>query len=157
MKQRYDLMAFNADYYLNKSLQKKLCFIGYIICIAMTLYVLPIYYFYDSKKMGHDMGETAMALYFGIIPFQLAIIIFVYTLIAGQYKRMILALVLMLLPTALVLGVMDGTVIEAVYGLGGAAIGAVGWIIHWAAAAKLDKIKAEKEKTREETEENKKG
>ena len=86
-----------------------------------------------------------MGLYFGVIPFQLAIIILVYTLIAGQYKRMILVLVLMLLPTALVLGVIDGTVIEFAYGLGGAAVGAVGWIIHWAIANKMDKAKVEKE------------
>lgn len=143
-------MAFNADYYLNKSLQKKLCFIGYIICLAMTVYVLPVYYFYDSKKMGYDMGDTAMGLYFAIIPIQLAIIIFVYTLIAGQYKRMLLAMVLMLLPTALVLGVIDGTVIEAVYGMGGAAIGAVGWLIHWAVADKMDKSKAKKYMTEED-------
>ena len=138
-------MTFNADYYLNKTLQKNLCFAGYIICLAMTLYVLPVYTFYDSNKMGYDMGDTAMGLYFGVIPFQLAIIILVYTLIAGQYKRMILVLVLMLLPTALVLGVIDGTVIEFAYGLGGAAVGAVGWIIHWAIANKMDKEKEKKE------------
>ena len=51
----------------------------------------------------------------------------------------------MLLPTALVLGVIDGTVIEFAYGLGGAAVGAVGWIIHWAIANKMDKAKVEKE------------
>ena len=47
-------------------------------------------------------------------------------------------------------GVIDGTVIEAVYGMGGAAIGAIGWLIHWAVADKMDKSKAKKYMTEED-------
>ena len=55
----------------------------------------------------------------------------------------------MLLPTVLILGVMDGTVIEVIYDLGGMAIGAVGWLMHWAIADKMDKADKKKEKTAE--------
>ena len=51
----------------------------------------------------------------------------------------------MLLPTVLILGVMDGTVSEIVYDLGGMAVGAVGWLLHWAIADKMDKAEKKKE------------
>lgn len=137
--------TFDANKYLNSSLKKNLCFAAYIICMAVTIYVMPIVYIYDSNQKGYDLGDTVMGLYFFAVPVQLAILVFLYSLAAGNYKRTIGFLALMLLPTVLILGVMDGTVIEIVYDLGGMAVGAVGWLLHWAIADKMDKAEKKKE------------
>ena len=141
--------TFDANKYLNSSLRKNLCFAAYIICMAVTIYVMPIVYIYDSNLKGYDLGDTVMGLYFFAVPLHLAILVFLYSLTAGNYKRTIGFLALMLLPTVLILGVMDGTVIEVIYDLGGMAIGAVGWLMHWAIADKMDKADKKKEKTAE--------
>ena len=127
----------------------------YIICMGVALYGYPAYAFYDSIEKGYDTGETAMGLFFFMIPIMLAVIIFVYTLMAGELKKALIIEIVMFTPW-LFMGVMEWLAFEVPYLLGAALIGGLGWLIHNVIAGKMIEHKAKQADNSAESEDESK-
>ena len=136
---------------------KKICLIVYIVLLAGLIYGLTGFSFWQSHVKGWDSGDTAMGLFFAVVPLGLAIIFFLYSLLTADVKKMIIIFLVMFAPWMFVKFV-DGWVLEIVYGAGALVIGAIGWFINtcfiepkmdMAFRRKMDRLGAE-EKTPEE-------
>ena len=127
----------------------------YIICMGVALYGYPAYAFYDSIEKGYDTGETAMGLFFFMIPIMLAVIIFIYTLMAGELKKALIIEIVMFTPW-LFMGVMEWLAFEVPYLLGATLIGGLGWLIHNVIAGKMIEHKAKQTDNSAESEDESK-
>ena len=107
----------------------KVAMISYIAALSVALYLIPIISFASSKAKGYDLGDTAMGLFFGVVPILVTVLSFVYGLVAGEYKKLIVIFAAMFAIWVIV-PALGGVVLYAIYVAWVAFIGGIGWLIH---------------------------
>ena len=103
--------------------------IAYIIMLVIVSWIIPGCAFWKSHMKGWDTGDTAMGLFFFLVPIGLVVTILLYTIVTGCIKKARIIYAVCMLPWVFV-PFIGSIIFVLLYGGGAAIVGAVGWFIN---------------------------
>lgn len=80
---------------------KKYCLIVYIVLLVAVIWLYPGYAFWESHMKGWDSGDTAMGLFFAVVPIGVAVISFLYALFTADVKKTLAAFLIVFAPVGI--------------------------------------------------------
>lgn len=107
---------------------RKAAYIIYITILSITLYAFPIYHG-GLQVFAGEGDEIYMGMFFGLVPMVLGITSFLYTLLTGDFKKMLVTFLIMFLPWVFVPHI-SGYILLPAFGLEAAAAGGIALLLH---------------------------